>query len=105
MRLNHGFEKIFLFPQNPIAKSYNTCYTFEEVISMDFPSIVKMAREKTGMSQEDLARAINVSFATINRWENGKTSPNKMAASVFFDFCKRNGVKIKNATEIKEQAK
>ena len=59
---------------------------------MDFPSIVRMVREKTGMSQEDLARAINVSFATINRWENGKTSPNRMAASVFFDFCKKNKI-------------
>ena len=68
---------------------------------MDFPSIVKRVREKTGMSQEDLARALNVSFATINRWENGKTSPNKMAASVFFDFCKRNGINAQNMLEDK----
>lgn len=57
---------------------------------MDFPRAVKDVREKLGLSQEDLARAINVSFATINRWENGKTKPNKMALGVFNEFCRKN---------------
>lgn len=61
---------------------------------MNFPDIVKTAREKTGMSQEDLARALNVSFATINRWENGKTHPNKLTQTVFFDFCQKQGLDI-----------
>ena len=61
---------------------------------MDFPATVKMAREKMNMSQEGLARALNVSFATINRWENGKTHPNKMAQQVFISFCKQNGIRI-----------
>jgi DNA-binding transcriptional regulator YiaG len=59
---------------------------------MDFPSIVKYAREKIGMSQEEMAHALKISFATINRWENGKTRPNKMAKSVFFDFCEKHGI-------------
>lgn len=61
---------------------------------MDFPAIVKLAREKAGMSQEDLARALSVSFATINRWENGKTHPNKMALNVFYSFCEKNGIDL-----------
>lgn len=67
---------------------------------MDFPDIVKVAREKLGMSQEDLARALNVSFVTINRWENGKTRPNKMAKEVFIAFCQKNGININNETSI-----
>ena len=59
---------------------------------MDFSDYVKMVREKMSMSQEDLARALNVSFATINRWENGKTRPNKLAKSVFIAFCKKQGI-------------
>ena len=62
---------------------------------MDFSVIVKMVRKKTNMSQEDLARALNVSFATINRWENGKTHPNKMAKQVFISFCEQNGISVK----------
>jgi len=61
---------------------------------MDFPSVVKYVREKKGMSQEDLARAINVSFASINRWENGKNRPNKLALSVFTSYCKQQGIDI-----------
>ena len=60
---------------------------------MDFPYIVKNAREKLGMSQEEMAHALKISFATINRWENGKTHPNKMAKSVFFAFCEQHGIK------------
>ena len=63
---------------------------------MDFSATVKMVREKMNMSQEDLARALNVSFATINRWENGKTRPNKMAKQVFISFCEQNGISVKD---------
>lgn len=59
---------------------------------VDFPSIVKYSREKLGMSQEEMAHALQISFATISRWENGKTHPNKMAKSVFFTFCEEHGI-------------
>jgi len=63
---------------------------------MDFSSSVKYVREKLGMSQEEMAHALKISFSTINRWENNKTTPNKMAKSVFFDFCKKHGIKIES---------
>ena len=69
---------------------------------MNFPEIVKMVREKSGMSQEDLARALNVSFTTINRWENGKTHPNKLTQAVFFDFCRQQGLDIENLKGMEE---
>ncbi len=59
---------------------------------MYFSELVKLARKQTGMSQEELARAINVSFATINRWENGKNIPNKLAQSVFLEFCTKHKI-------------
>ena len=42
---------------------------------------LKKLRQQQGWSQEDLARKIGVSFATVNRWENGKTKPSKMVQS------------------------
>lgn len=69
---------------------------------MNFPEIVKMARQKTSMSQEDLARVLKVSFATINRWENGKTHPNKLTQAVFFDFCQRKGLDIEKLKGVEE---
>jgi len=56
--------------------------------SEKFPELVKDVRSQLGLSQEDLARALGVSFATVNRWENGKTSPSKLARSQFDLFCK-----------------
>ena len=56
--------------------------------SENFSGLVKEVRTQLNMSQEDLAHALGVSFATVNRWENEKTSPSKMAITVFKSFCK-----------------
>jgi DNA-binding transcriptional regulator YiaG len=52
-----------------------------------FSETVKRVRSQLGLSQEDLAHTLGVSFATINRWENGKTSPSKLARAQFRMFC------------------
>jgi putative transcriptional regulator len=36
-----------------------------------------------------MAHELEVSFATINRWENGNTSPFKLARGQFDSFCKK----------------
>ncbi|MFR1480312.1 MAG: helix-turn-helix transcriptional regulator [Hydrogeniiclostridium mannosilyticum] len=38
---------------------------------MDFSSIVKKVRLELSLTQKQLAQALNVSYTTINRWENG----------------------------------
>jgi DNA-binding transcriptional regulator YiaG len=53
----------------------------------NFPERVKEVRRKLGLSQEDLSHELGVSFATVNRWENGKTSPSKLAKASFKNFC------------------
>lgn len=42
------------------------------------PTAIKAVRRKHGISQEALARLLGVSFATVNRWENGKGHPRGM---------------------------
>jgi DNA-binding transcriptional regulator YiaG len=64
---------------------------------MEFSKKVSYVREKMNMSQEDLARALNVSFATINRWENSKTKPIKLAQAAFDTFCKKNGISFNDS--------
>ena len=59
---------------------------------MEFSEKIKYVREKLNMSQEDLARALNVSFATVNRWENSKYKPIKMAQAAFSDFCNKHDI-------------
>jgi len=55
--------------------------------SATFPELVKEVRRQLGISQEELAHRLGVSFATINRWENGKTTPFKLARGQFDAFC------------------
>jgi putative transcriptional regulator len=51
--------------------------------------IIKEVRSQLGLSQEELAHALGVSFASINRWENGKSSPSKLARAQFEVFCRK----------------
>jgi DNA-binding transcriptional regulator YiaG len=53
------------------------------------PALVKSIREQLDISQEDLARALGVSFATVNRWENGQARPSKLAKAQLDAFCTR----------------
>jgi putative transcriptional regulator len=55
----------------------------------NFPETLKEVRRQLGLSQEELAHALGVSFATVNRWENGKTVPSKLAQVTFENFCAR----------------
>lgn len=45
-------------------------------------SRIKQLREELNMTQENFAHEIGVTFATVNRWENGRTTPNKVAQKV-----------------------
>lgn len=58
----------------------------------NFPETVKEVRRRLGLSQEELAHALGVSFATVNRWENGKTVPSKLARRQFEQFCKEKNI-------------
>jgi len=44
---------------------------------MEYTNIVLRIRAKLNMSQQELADILKVSFATVNRWENGKSKPSK----------------------------
>lgn len=59
---------------------------------MSFAEKVKIVRTELKLSQEDLARELGVSFATINRWENGSYNPSRLAKKAFDDFCESHHI-------------
>ncbi len=61
---------------------------------MEFSKFCLETRLKLNLSQEMLARKLDVSFATINRWENGKAVPQKLTLYRFEKFCEENGVEF-----------
>ena len=58
---------------------------------MSFADAIIKLRSERRISQK-LAEDLNVSCATVNRWENGRTVPNKMTMFVIREYCKHHGV-------------
>ena len=53
-------------------------------------------RNRLNASQEDLARMIGISYATVNRWENGHSQPNKAAWLRLYDICKERNIDLED---------
>ena len=56
---------------------------------MDYRKIVKQLREKMLLSQEEMAKKLGVSFATVNRWENGHHEPTFKERRKLRELCKK----------------
>jgi putative transcriptional regulator len=59
---------------------------------MELSEILKSIRSELKITQEELAHSVHVSFSTVNRWENKKAVPNRMARALLLDFCEKNNV-------------
>lgn len=56
--------------------------------------LLKRIRESVGISQAEMGVELGVSFATINRWENGRAIPNQLAQNKIYEFCTKHGVPL-----------
>ena len=56
--------------------------------------LVKKIRSHMNMNQTEFAEKLNVTFATVNRWENGRALPNKLAQDKIYDLCKKYNVPV-----------
>ena len=70
-------------------------------------TLIKQIRTYLNMSQAEFAERLNVTFATVNRWENGRAAPNKLAQSKIYDLCKVKSIPVYDMTleKIAEVAK
>ncbi|MBO5463865.1 MAG: DUF3990 domain-containing protein [Clostridia bacterium] len=57
-------------------------------------TLIKQIRSYLNLSQTEFAEQLGVSFQTVNRWENGKVIPNRLAQSKICDFCKARQVPV-----------
>ena len=63
---------------------------------MEFKDQVIWVRAQLNLSQEGLAKQLNVSFATINRWEQGHNKPTKKTLVSFKEFCRLNDILLQD---------
>lgn len=55
----------------------------QPILVLSQPKCGKLIRDirlNLGLSQEEFASAIGVTFSTVNRWENGHAKPSRLAA-------------------------
>ena len=67
---------------------------------MSFSEDIKRIRRKAFLTQEDFAKEVGVSFATVNRWETGKAKPTLKTMKLIDDYCKRNNIAFDVSEEI-----
>jgi putative transcriptional regulator len=66
----------------------------------DFPSLVKKIREVRGLTQEQLARDLDVTFGTVNGWENGKHRPIQALAARIRQMAREAGISVSSSETV-----
>ena len=60
------------------------------VVGLMMPSeALKSIRKILSVSQEQLARDLNVSYTTLNRWENNRAAPSPLAKMRIEEYCSK----------------
>lgn len=58
----------------------------------DQPSeFVRTLRRELKMTQEEFAHELGITVGTVNRWENGRFRPSKLARATLLEFAERHG--------------
>lgn len=56
--------------------------------------LMKQIRSAADMSQKELAEYMGVTFATVNRWENSKATPNRIAQEKLYELCQMRSIPL-----------
>lgn len=55
---------------------------------------VKALRRELKMTQEEFAHELGITVGTVNRWENGRFRPSKLARATLSDFAAKRGLSL-----------
>src|SRR5580692_2480186 len=61
------------------CKPYAACVNSQPLDTDPLVARLRLLRTRLGLSQEQLGRQLGVSFATVNRWESGRSRPSARA--------------------------
>lgn len=63
---------------------------------MTYSEAIKELRKRLLISQEDVAKLLGVSFASVNRWENGHHDPTLKARRKLRPLFKKNHIEVED---------
>ena len=67
---------------------------------MSFAEDIKKIRLSAILTQEEFAKEVGVSFATVNRWETGKAKPTIKAMKLVDEYSKKNDIDFNVGEEV-----
>lgn len=59
--------------------------------SPDFAELILELRQQLGLTQEQFAARLGVTFLTVNRWENRRAKPSRLALQAIQGLLERMG--------------
>jgi transcriptional regulator with XRE-family HTH domain len=62
----------------------------------DVPELVRSLRKSLGMTQEQFAKEVGVTFSTVNQWENGRRQPQPFLLNRLVEMKKEISAKQKD---------
>ena len=63
-------------------------------MNINYPATIIKVRAKLNLSQAELAEMLDVSFASVNRWENGKYEPTRLVKEKIRLICEENNIQM-----------
>lgn len=60
----------------------------------DYRKMIVSLRNKLILSQEDFAKLLGVSFASVNRWERGHHEPTIKVKRKIVELCEKQGIQL-----------
>ena len=63
---------------------------------MNYQEAIKKLRNKMILSQTEFAKELDISFATVNRWETGKYEPTIKAKRKLAPYFKKYKIEVDN---------
>lgn len=67
----------------------------------DVPILIKKLRDRLGLTQEQFAQKVGVTFSTINNWEKGTRTPHPFLFQRLLEMAEEAG--LKNIGNIKRK--
>lgn len=64
----------------------------------DYQKMIVSLRNKLILSQEDFAKLLGVSFASVNRWERGHHEPTIKVKRKIVELCEKQGIQPMSLT-------
>lgn len=65
----------------------------------EMSALVRALRRELKMTQEEFAHELGITVGTVNRWENGRFRPSKLAKATIVEFAERHGLNIEGITK------